>query len=95
MDYVECSNCRSKSWYDRAAIGDKNHTMRFKCTRCGKLINLTGCSKCGASNWRRENSLYKDGAKKPVVRYRCADCGRIIGLYLEHDDPDRWEAGGL
>ena len=86
MDFVECSNCRCRAWYDRIAWGDEEHTMRFKCTRCGKLIKLTGCSKCGARDWIRENDLYERGARKPIVRYRCGGCGRVIGLYLEHDE---------
>jgi hypothetical protein len=50
------------------------------------MIKLTGCSKCGAGDWRRENDLYKKGAKKPIVRYRCGCCGRMVGLYLDHDE---------
>ncbi|MBN2625591.1 MAG: hypothetical protein JXA95_02905 [Spirochaetales bacterium] len=85
MDYVTCSNCKSKTWVDRAALGDKKQTMRFKCTRCGKLIKLTGCSRCGAQEWIRENDLYEKGSRKPIVRYRCGGCGRIVGLILDHD----------
>lgn len=89
MDYVICSNCQSKSWYDRAVIGDDVQPMRFKCTRCSKLVKLTGCSKCGAKNfWQRENDLYEKGGRKPVVRYSCRNCGRVIGLYLDHDEYD-------
>lgn len=89
MDHVICTNCKSKSWYDRAVIGDDVHPMRFKCTRCGKLIKLTGCAKCKAWNsWERENDLYEKGGKKPIVRYRCRICGRVIGLYLDHDEYD-------
>jgi transposase-like protein len=84
IDFVVCPGCKSKSWNDRIAIGDKKHTMRFKCTRCGKVIKLTGCLKCHTRKWTRENDLYEDGSKKPVVRYSCDDCGRIIGLFLEH-----------
>ncbi len=70
---------------DRAALGDDRHTMRFKCIRCGKLIRLTGCSRCGAEDWIRENDLYEKGSRKPIVRYRCGGCGRVVGLILDHD----------
>ncbi|MCP4131858.1 MAG: hypothetical protein GY754_12835 [bacterium] len=86
IDFAVCPGCKSKSWNDRIAFGDEEQTMRFKCTRCGKMIKLTGCSKCNAHNWERLNDLYRKGGKKPVVRYKCGGCGRVIGLILEHDE---------
>jgi len=85
MDFIRCPQCHSQNWFDRAAMGDKDQGMRFQCTRCSKIIRLTGCSHCKAQNWLRENDLYQKGSRKPIVRYRCQGCGRIIGLYLDHD----------
>jgi transposase-like protein len=84
IDFVTCPDCKSRSWYDRIAVGNNIQTMRFKCTRCGKVIKLSGCSQCRAYNWIRENDFYEKGSKKPVVRYSCGGCGRVIGLFLEH-----------
>lgn len=86
MDFVKCSNCHCKTWYDRIKVENDQLSIRFKCVRCGKIINIKGCSVCKAEKWKREMDMFTKGAKKPVVRFRCLKCNRIIGLHLDHDE---------
>jgi ribosomal protein S14 len=87
FSFLSCPKCQCQIWNDIPNTKNGSRT-RFRCTRCGKLIRLTGCSSCASQeNWVLIKGIEEKSGWRPYYRFQCKSCGRHLGVLIDIWEP--------